>query len=103
MVSSEGGSSQYRTGAAHMPACGSSQHRQVLIICMTYMQAKAQEVLRRQMRHVLYTEPSAPQAGQEMTVYYNPSNTDLTGSPEVYITVRTSDSALLSEHPPTKA
>ena len=39
------------------------------------------------MRHVLYTEPSAPQAGQEMTVYYNPSDTDLTGSSEVYITV----------------
>ena len=39
------------------------------------------------MRHVLYTEPSGPQAGQEMTMYYNPSNTNLTGSPEVYITV----------------
>ena len=40
------------------------------------------------MRHVLYTEPSAPQAGQEMTVYYNPSDTCLTGITEVYITVR---------------
>ncbi len=47
------------------------------------------------MRHVLYTEPSAPQAGQEMTVYYNPSNTDLAGSSEVYITV----SALPHFHP----
>ena len=50
-------------------------------------QAKAQDVLRRQMRHVLYTEPSAPQAGQDMTVYYNPSDTCLNGSSDVYITV----------------
>ena len=41
------------------------------------MQAKALAVLRRQTRHVLYTEPSEPQAGQDMTVYYNPSNTCL--------------------------
>ena len=39
------------------------------------------------MRHVLFTEPSSPQAGQEMTVYYNPSNTCLNGCSEIYITV----------------
>ena len=39
------------------------------------------------MRHVLYTEPSAPQAGQDLTVFYNPSNTCLAGTSEVYITV----------------
>ena len=39
------------------------------------------------MRHVLFTEPSAPQAGQDMTVFYNPSNTCLSSASEVFITV----------------
>ena len=47
------------------------------------------EVLKRQTRHVLFTEPSTPQAGQDMIVYYNPSNTGLNGCPEIYITVST--------------
>ena len=51
------------------------------------LQAKALKVLRRQMRHVLFTEPSDPQAGQELTVFYNPNNTGLNGCPEIYITV----------------
>ena len=59
----------------------------MLLSRVYYIQAKALEVLRRQMRHVLFTEPSSPQAGQEMTVYYNPSNTCLTGCSEIYITV----------------
>ena len=46
-------------------------------------------MLRRQTRHVLYTEPSEPQAGQDMTVYYNPSNTCLNSCPDIHITVRT--------------
>ena len=45
-------------------------------------------MLRRQTRHVLYTEPSEPQAGQDMTVYYNPSNTCLSGCSDIFITVR---------------
>ena len=53
------------------------------------MQAKAQAVLRRQTRHMLFTEPSEPQAGQALTVYYNPSNTCLRGCPDIFITVRT--------------
>ena len=53
------------------------------------MQAKALAVLRRQTRHVLYTEPSEPQAGQDLTVYYNPSNTCLSGCSEIFITVCT--------------
>ena len=46
-------------------------------------------MLRRQTRHVLYTEPSEPQAGQDMTVYYNPSNTCLSGCSHIFITVCT--------------
>ena len=46
-------------------------------------------MLRRQTRHVLYTEPSEPQAGQDLTVYYNPSNTCLSGCSEIFITVCT--------------
>ena len=53
------------------------------------MQAKALAVLRRQTRHVLYTEPSEPQAGKDMTVYYNPDNTCLSGCSDIFITVRT--------------
>ena len=45
------------------------------------------EVLKRQTRHVLFTEPSTPQAGQDVTIYYNPSNTGLNGCPEIYVTV----------------
>ena len=41
------------------------------------------------MRHVLFTEPSELQAGKEMTVYYNPSNTCLNGCSDIFITVRT--------------
>ena len=52
-------------------------------------QVKAVEVLKRQTRHVLFTEPTTPQAGQDMTVYYNPSNTGLNGCLEIYITVST--------------
>ena len=46
-------------------------------------------MLRRQTRHVLFTEPSEPQAGQDMTFHYNPSNTCLSGCSDIFITVRT--------------
>ena len=63
------------------------------------MQAKALAVLRRQTRHVLFTEPSEPQAGQDMTVYYNPSNTCLAGCSDIFITVRTRPSTPASAAP----
>ena len=45
-------------------------------------------MLRRQTRHVLFTEPSELQAGQDMTVFYNPSNTCLSGCSDIFLTVR---------------
>lgn len=35
-------------------------------------------------RHIVYTDPVDVQAGQDVTVYYNPSNTVLCGKPEVW-------------------
>lgn len=54
------------------------------------VQAKAMAVLRRQMKHVLFTEPAVIQAGQDVTIYYNPQYTPLNGSEEVYLTVSSS-------------
>jgi starch synthase len=49
------------------------------------VRAKTEEVRRKQMRHVLYTEPSTPLAGKELTIAYNPSNTHLNGAQRVFI------------------
>lgn len=46
---------------------------------------KAEEVRRRQMRHVLYMEPSEPRAGCPVTLYYNPNNTSLHGAERVFV------------------
>jgi len=35
-------------------------------------------------RHIVYTDPVDVQAGNDVTVYYNPSNTVLNGKPEVW-------------------
>ena len=51
------------------------------------MQAKAKAVLRRQMKHVLFTEPADIAAGQDVTIYYNPQDTPLSGTQDVYLTV----------------
>lgn len=59
------------------------------------MQAKAKAVLRRQMKHVLFTEPAEIQAGQEVTIYYNPEDTPLSGTQEVYLSVSTMLSSVL--------
>ena len=50
-------------------------------------QAKAKAVLRRQMRHVLFTEPADIQAGGQATIYYNPADTLLSGTQQVFLTV----------------
>ncbi|CAL8465412.1 g4948 [Coccomyxa elongata] len=52
----------------------------------TAAKAKAMAVLRRQMKHVLFTEPAMIQAGQDVTIYYNPQDTPLKGGEEVYLT-----------------
>jgi hypothetical protein len=51
------------------------------------MQAKAKAVVRRQMKHVLFTEPAEIEAGQNVTIYYSPQDTPLSGTQEVYLTV----------------
>ena len=48
-------------------------------------QAKAEDVRRRQMRHVLFTEPAEPVAGQDVTIFYNPQNTLLAGRDAVFL------------------
>lgn len=35
--------------------------------------------------HIFYTKPAEPLAGEDVTVYYNPSNTVLNGKPDVYM------------------
>eukprot|EP00775_Hariotina_reticulata_P004294 gene4294-4546_t len=46
----------------------------------------AKAVLRRQTKHVMFTEPEVIKAGEPVTVYYNPDDTPLKGSSEVYFT-----------------
>ncbi len=53
-------------------------------------------VLRRQMKHVLFTEPAEIQAGQDVTIYYNPQDTPLSGCAEVYLSVSAPSRALSS-------
>ncbi|PSC67151.1 glycosyltransferase family 5 [Micractinium conductrix] len=48
-------------------------------------QFKAEAVRRRQMRHVLFTQPEVVKAGQDVTVYYNPNNTNLNGRHAVFL------------------
>jgi hypothetical protein len=43
-------------------------------------------VLRRQLRHVVFTEPEVPRAGEKVTVYYSPASTPLAGRGQVYLT-----------------
>ena len=49
------------------------------------VRAKALEVRRKQMRHVLFTEPPNPVAGQEVTISYNPNSTVLHGAERVFL------------------
>lgn len=44
------------------------------------LQEKAKAVLRRQMKHVMFTEPEVIEAGKPVTVYYCPDDTVLAGS-----------------------
>lgn len=47
--------------------------------------AKAAEVTMRQREHVLFTNPTKPEAGKSMKLYYNPQNTCLNGSDRVFV------------------
>ena len=48
---------------------------------------KAERVRRLQMKHVLYTKPEEPVAGEDVTICYNPNNTNLNGNQEVRMTL----------------
>jgi starch synthase len=48
-------------------------------------QAFVRAVERRKVRHVLYTEPEVVKAGEEVTVFYNPSVTNLNGRERIYL------------------
>lgn len=43
-------------------------------------------MLRRQLRHILFTEPEVLQAGKKAKVYYCPDNTCLAGKEKIYFT-----------------
>lgn len=43
------------------------------------------QVRRKQMRHVLFTEPEVVQAGKPVTIHYNPDNTSLAGRDRVWL------------------
>lgn len=49
-------------------------------------QKKTEEVRRKQMRHVLFTTPGDVKAGSDVTIHYNPSNTNLNGSERICLT-----------------
>lgn len=44
------------------------------------LQEKAKGVLRRQMKHVMFTDPEVIKAGERVTVYYCPDDTNLSGN-----------------------
>lgn len=50
------------------------------VLCCDSPQEKAKGVLRRQMKHVMFTEPEVIQAGEPVTVYYCPEDTPLNGT-----------------------
>ena len=41
------------------------------------------------MKHVLFTEPADIQAGGQVSIYYNPADTPLSGTQQVFLTART--------------
>ncbi|GBF95473.1 glycosyltransferase [Raphidocelis subcapitata] len=47
---------------------------------------RALAVTRRQLRHVLFTEPEVIRAGEKVTVYYSPASTNLAGREQIHIT-----------------
>ncbi|BBN03016.1 starch synthase [Marchantia polymorpha subsp. ruderalis] len=49
------------------------------------MAAKTMETFLQAQSHIFYTKPAEPLAGEDVTVYYNPSNTVLNGKPDVYM------------------
>ncbi|KAG2492408.1 hypothetical protein HYH03_009353 [Edaphochlamys debaryana] len=48
-------------------------------------QDQVKAVERRKVRHVLFTVPEVVQAGQEVTVFYNPHDTSLNGRQQIYL------------------
>ncbi|CAD7699185.1 unnamed protein product [Ostreobium quekettii] len=46
---------------------------------------KARAVARRQIKHVMFTQPSVVKAGEEVTVYYSPNDTPLNGCQDIYL------------------
>ncbi len=48
-------------------------------------QENVKAVLRRQMRHVLYTEPEVVTAGKRVTLHYNPADTPLAGQQSIFL------------------
>lgn len=59
-----------------------TEHRQEMKVLM---KAKTMEVFFQSQAHIFYTEPAVVRAGEDVTIFYNPSNTVLNGKPEVYI------------------
>ena len=47
--------------------------------------SEALAVVRRQQRHVLYTVPEEPRAGDQVTIHYDPTETTLSGATSVYL------------------
>jgi starch synthase len=50
------------------------------------LQTVSRAVLRRQLKHVLFTEPEVITAGQKVKVYYCPDTTPLAGRQQLFIT-----------------
>lgn len=48
---------------------------------------KTKSILIKSQEHIFYTDPVDVQAGKEVTIFYNPSNTVLNGKPEVWLLV----------------
>eukprot|EP00963_Diacronema_lutheri_P011104 scaffold1318_cov362-Pavlova_lutheri.AAC.18 len=49
------------------------------------MKQQALSVFRKQQMHIYYTQPEVPVAGEKVTVYYNPNNTNLNGRADIFL------------------
>ncbi|KAK9867605.1 hypothetical protein WJX84_010271 [Apatococcus fuscideae] len=49
------------------------------------VEAKVKAVKRRQLHHMLYTQPSSVLAGSSVTLFYNPTNTNLSQAARIFV------------------
>ena len=73
------------TAARHAAEKVAAERKKLRSDARIAVRTKAEDVRRKQMRHVLFTEPSTPAAGTTVTISYNPNSTVLHGAERVFL------------------